>query len=173
MPKNTDSAKRKKQLMLIAVLAVGLLIAVLTQPETKPDAVSDSPASNTGTELEISSVALQGDRQGANDTGAADLQAALERFALRELSRIELHELQQRTLFRVRPVDSGSSGALRPSEGPIRVEAVYGSSSEGHSMGTTEGGSALIGNAIVRPGQTLPDGRKIVDITSDGIAIAK
>jgi hypothetical protein len=47
---------------------------------------------------------------------------------------------------------------------PSRVKAVYGD---------RRGKAALVGGNVVRIGQPLPDGRKVIDISPRGVAIGR
>ena len=203
MPDHVNATKRKKQMAMIAFLVVGLIVAIVTPPKTK-SSTDQAPEETLMANPTVETDLVSGDSASGKPVSAADEQteddepiADSERFAIRELSRIEWNEMRRMTLFRPRPTEAALAGTQTGVQ-PIRVEAIYGatyietshdasSPSEIRSKGETRTGastrrdvsvhplqrrSALIGRAIVRPGEALPDGRTILDVTTEGIAVA-
>jgi hypothetical protein len=180
MPKDIDPAKRKKQVVMIAVLAFGLIAAILTQPRptsTHDDAVKSSTA--TAEIASISSVSLK--------PAPSESNTDLDRFHLRELSRIDWDQIRMMRLFRPRPMEAALAASPQTEDEPMRVEAIYGtinSNEPTSDLRSTRPGwqgdsgdqsqmrrSALIGRAIVRPGEALPDGRTVLSVTAEGVAV--
>ena len=178
MPDQVDATKRKKQIAMIAVLAIGLLVAILTQPKSQistkdasEDAITANPAVSTQS-VSTGLVSGQPVSAMAEETLPDESTSDAERFAIRELSRIEWDEMRHMTLFRPRPMESALAGTPQATDGPIRVEAIYGATSKETDVESSLRRSALIGRAIVRPGEALPDGRTILDVTTEGVAVA-
>ena len=159
---DSQAAKKTKQLVVIAVLLLGLLIAIFTQPSDdakKPSVIAAEP------------VALKA----VDSNSLQDPDAPREELvATRELSRIEIDRLLQTSLFYQPPPEVEPEGAIA-GEGTtpevdaseVEAQAIYGS---GTLAGSSQaaGHRVLIGKEIVRPGQVLPDGRQIVIVIPDG-----
>ena len=180
MPKDRDPAKRKKQMVLIAVLVVGLIVAVVTQPRPTTSTPRRDDTATYGTATERAGSVHQVSLQPAAVSGSM---TDSNRFALRKLSRIDWDQIRTMTLFRARPMEAALAGGPQAAGEPIRVEAIYGNtkpndpttanveSDRDSSNDSKLRRSALIGRAIVRPGEALPDGRTVLSVTNEGVAV--
>ncbi|TWU59897.1 hypothetical protein Poly51_01700 [Rubripirellula tenax] len=148
----TPSSKQTKQIVLVAILSIGLLIAMLTQPSDESSELSESSdlAATLATVATISP---------ATATPILRTTTAIANFSqTRTLPRTELNQIRKTPLFRS---DLKSPSTIAASEA---VRAVYGSAL-GHR--------ALVDREILTDGQSLSDGRTIVRVTSDGIQLSK
>lgn len=174
MLKQVDPAKRKKQQILVVMLLVGLLIAIVTQPKpaTTPPT---TPFGGRATNASLSNAKPALATTVAPSSDHPDSSIDPKRFVRRELSRIDWDQAKSINLFRARPMEAALAGDFSSGR-PMRVEAVYGAldsknrTEERTSVAAQR--SALIGAAIVRPGEPLPDGRKVLSVTADGVAVA-
>jgi hypothetical protein len=155
-----DTGNKKKQIV-VALLLVGLIVAILTQPEKNDTAtgqiVGAAFASAAGTPVKtVASPQVPASQADATESVDARIQRLGQ---VRELSRIELDDITKLEFFAPEP--------LRVQEKFVndtqRVQAVYGTSS-GHA--------ALLGDSILRRGQPLPHGGKVLQVTPEGIQVA-
>ena len=190
MPKNADPAKQKKQLALVAVLLIGLVVAIVTMPSPSktPTDVRAAKTASATTQTESTRNISQGSASPKSET-----KIDKDRFVLRDLSRIDWEQARKLNLFRARAMEAALAGDALDAGGPMRVEAIYGTVSSDEllkrSGATTSNAmkpgsesetknapsvrrSALIGQAIVRPGGALPDGRTVLSVTTEGVAVA-
>lgn len=158
-----DSGKssQTKQKCVVAVLLVVLLIAVLCRPGKEPTSVESSAM-----------VSLKADGA-AGETQRPDAATSdLSRFVItRQLSITPLDDVIASPVFAAEPIETEPLQAEPPQADPARVEtsrltvrAVYGSQRQQ---------SAILGNSIVRTGQPLPDGRKVLSVTPDGVKLGQ
>jgi hypothetical protein len=147
--------KTQKQLVLIAILLVGLIVALKTQPS---DSLKTPLSSETG-ELEISALAMQPLQQDRE----ADVDAS--RFEVTDLRRIPLSVLHNHQLFRRVATVPGES-KQRTASISVDIKAVYGDHSEHRT-------AALIGDQIVHPGHHLRQGLTVTDVSAKGIKVSQ
>ena len=146
-----EAARLKKKQILVVLLLVGLMIAILTQPE--PDA-GDA----------IETFATASSAQGppvVEPQEAESIESRMDRLSkVQEFERIELSEFPVFELFAPEPF------SLQQPLGNAshRVQAIYG---------TAKQRAALVDQSIVRRGQPLPDGAKVLQITQDGIQVGR
>lgn len=147
---SAEAASLKKKKLLVVVLLIGLLIAIVTQPESDDGSASiDNQPESAGKPASVAK---------SPDPAESD-ESRLDRLAqIRELKRIELDEILSLDLF------MPESRQLRQRRPTVTqsVKAIYGNSSER---------SALVGQSIVRRGQPLPSGGKVLRVNLDGIQI--
>ncbi len=140
-------ANFKKKQTLVAMLLVGLLIAILTQPKSdNGDIAGVLETKSAGQTADLVKPDEPAESEGSRVDRLSQVQE-LERIELSEISRFELFvpEFQQRL-----------------GNATHRVNAIYGDSNDR---------AALIGRSIVRRGQPLPDGGKVLQVNQDGIQI--
>jgi hypothetical protein len=156
----TPASLRKKQI-LVVVLAVGLVIAILTQPDSE-----EIPGGEASVETSIraTSVTHQPIKQPTRTPSPPSADEGLDPEAgllnAKELSRIELPEIVKLNFLDSKFERSPKTVATQIPE----VQAVYG---------TSQGRAALVGDAIVRGGQILPGGVTVVDVTEQGIQVGQ
>lgn len=157
-PAQADQAGNKKKMILVVVLSIGLAIALVTQPDKTGDQTNSSASS--------------GDSQTSSSTDAAGLPPAIEAkpsetggdwenqlLQIHHLSRMDLETITGLELLAAEPRRMRREG-IRDAR---RVDAIY-ASPRGHA--------ALLGDAIVRGGQPLPDGRRVLSVSTEGIEIS-
>lgn len=147
---SAEAASLKKKQFLVAALLVGLLIAILTQP--KSDDVDAAAVLETKSAGQTAAVATPVEPVESDESRVDRLSQVqeLKRFDFQEISSLELFVPElQRLQQRRRNVTH-------------RVNAIYGDSSDR---------AALVGKSIVRRGQPLPDGGKVLQVNQDGIQI--
>ena len=158
-----QTAKKKKQLGIIALLLLGLLIAVSTQPADPPDT---APTLAKPLALKI-----------VDSKSLVDEDVPLAAItSTRELSRIEFDRVLQTNLFHVpAPEPEPEAGAEvevveQEAVPEVKVQAIYGN---GRLTGSSQsrGLRVLIGREIVRPGETLRDGREIISVSANGVEL--
>jgi hypothetical protein len=162
---STAQAKQKKQIIIVALLLVGLLAAILTQPSADEHTAGKAtvaviPELNTG------------------KPQRSDADAPRSEFVTTEkLSRIDLDQVLQASLFaqpEPEPLPQVvTAEAVEPVE-KVTVQAIYGNgnlTSIGNARATGEH-RALIGESIIRQGEILPDGRQVVRVSPDGLELA-
>lgn len=158
---NSGTSSQTKQKCVVAVLLVVLLIAVLCQPGEEPP---------SGESSAMVSLKADGAAGGTQSPNAATTD--LSRFVItRQLSRTPLDDVIASPVFAAEPIEIEPPQAEPPGVEPSRfepprltVQAVYGSQ---HQQ------SAILGNSIVRTGQPLPDGRKVLSVTPDGVKLGQ
>jgi hypothetical protein len=146
-----DSGKssQTKQKCAVAVLLVVLLIAVLCQPDDEESHVETSAM-----------VSLKADGAADGTRGPNAATADLSQFVrTRQLSRASLDEVVASPAFSAERI---AAPRVQPSR--LTVQAVYGSDRQQ---------SAIVGNSIVRSGQPLPDGRKVLSVTPEGVKLGQ
>ncbi len=139
------------------MLLLGLLVALLTQPDEQPSDGEPVLEANWVSSNEPSRASAQTETVAP---AASPQMLALAFAEIRELSRIELDEITQTELLAPEP-HRPRPPRLNPTQ---RVQAIYG---------TSAGHAALIGESIVRGGHPLPDGGKVMHVTTDGVEIAR
>jgi hypothetical protein len=149
-----QASQRKKQIIVVLLLA-GLLIAIVTQP-AEPDAESGQvmgtlPAANP---MSLRSMPMQVKALESPGKVAESL------LKTRDLTRIDLPEITSLELLAPEPTSMRPQNQL--SNVPP-VQAIYG---------TATNRAALVGQTIIRSGQPLPSGQKVLDITTDGVRLA-
>ena len=148
---DSGRSSQTKQKCIVAVLLVVLLIAVLCQAGDEQPSV-ESPAM----------VSLKADGAAGGTQGPNAATTDLSRFVItRQLSRTPLDDVIASPVFAAERI-----GIEPPRVEPSRltVQAVYGSQRQQ---------SAIMGNFIVRAGQPLPDGRKVLSVTPDGVRLGQ
>lgn len=139
---------RKKQ-ALVVVLSIGLLVAILTQP-TKND------PDNSAASMDAKATTVESPK----NLFIAEKDHIERMSRTQEFQRIELDELSRVELFAAEPLR-----LQQPlNDATHRVKAIYGTSRQR---------AALVGQAIVRRGEPLPDGVKVLDIKQDGIQVGR
>ncbi len=152
---NSRFTKTQKQLVVIALLLAGLIVALKTQPSD----IATTPQPGQTDELKISSVAMQSLQQDRE----ADFDPS--RFKVTELPRIPLSVLENHQLFH-RAAISRRQPNSRTVSIPVEVKAVYGDHAESRT-------AALIGNKIVHPGHHLQQGLTVTDVSARGIKVSQ
>ena len=154
---NEARSLRRKQIFVV-VLAIGLVIALFTQPDSEEVIDSDmgqpaqqiSYASSVRSDLRTDEAVTM--EVSIDDAAPSDLTVT------RSLQRWELS-----AIFGMELLKPDSSVPKRTIEVPVpRVQAVYGSSA---------GKAALIGRSIIRSGHDLPGGGTVLGISEDGIHV--
>ena len=155
--------KKKQQLTIVALLLVGLLIAIVTQPS------GESQETNEATAELVSLKPI--DSKPRKDPVAPREEIT----STRELSRLEIDRIVQTRLFVMpepKPELEQQIAVEETAPPEVKVQAIYGDGKlTDHSKST--GHRALIGRAIIGPGEVLPDGRQIVRVTPDGVELAE
>ena len=160
---DANAAKKKKQLVVIALLLAGLLVALWTQPSDKSD--------NSVVPV-VKPVAFS-----AADSESDEAKSVFrdQMATVRKLSRLSIDSMVNAELFYVPPPQPEIIPEQEEEEplavAEIKVQAVYGGSFDEQSGATNH--RALIGTAIIRRGEVLPDGRKIMRVTPDGVELAQ
>lgn len=145
-----DPNRNKK--VIIVVLLLGLLVAVATQPGEQAVESESQPASLS---LKITPVAQQGNSPQSSDSPSTSPSIA----DTRELSRFSLDDVMELPVFKAEPIKRNQVAAES-----LRVHAIYGSADEK---------SAIVGESIVRSGQPLPDGRRVLHVTPEGVKLGR
>lgn len=163
MSSSRAAAKKKKQLVLIAVLLVGLFVAIMTQPSTTKRGKVDVKKTPM-----ISPVALK------PKTTPKSIELEGEVIKITDLPSLTFDTIAESNLFFVPEPEPEPEAETTESDlvieeelPPVVVKAIYG----GHDNAAPR--RVLIDDSIVSPGETLPDGRVILDITAGGVSIAK
>lgn len=157
---SADPSLRKKQ-MLVGVLVVGLVVALLTQPEAEdtesvPGVVGASLQSNPSPTTRPAAAAAPSEpSKAAGGTLAPDLSQ------VRELPRFDIDAIVGLELLAPEPNPLAKS--IAPAVG--EVQAVYGTSKGGRT--------ALVGESIVRGGQPLPGGVTVLHVSDEGIEVGR
>lgn len=146
-------SKQQKQKVVVVLLLIGLLIAILTQPtpETQPvdadvqDTVAITPVVNAVSQVEETNVQHHG---WVTTT--------------RELSRVSLEEIVGSELFALE-AKRDPAEILQEAVKQVPVKAIYGSAT---------GQAAIVGQTIVRGGEALPSGGRVVSVQDNGVEIA-
>ncbi len=142
----TAKNKTTKQLAVVVFLAVGLGVAVMTQPKNE-SARSDAVESGI-TELTLNVVAEPIAREPSESM-----------VVVRSLPSIPLSDFVQ-----VDPFASAHAQSRNIDPDGAMVHAVYGSGPDA---------VALVGRAIVRVGEKLPDGRRVLSISPDAVEFSR
>jgi hypothetical protein len=153
-PKKIDPNLKKKQ-VLVVVLLVGLLVAIVTQPEN----ASTEEAAVAETELVTSAVSVEEDSLDEAVVAEKRLDWLTQSNSL---SRFEIEAIVDRSLFAdewVEPVAPLNQVVSKTR----RVQAIYGSAND-HA--------ALLGTTILRSGEALPDGGRVLLVTGDGMHVS-
>lgn len=141
----TNSSTNRQKMIVVGLLSIGLVVALYTQPESTVDSVEANPISLQT--LEIKADAMTG--------GTEPEEFCL---ATRELPSVNLDELLTRD-----PFQSTDRRTSKLVDATLQIRAIYGDGDEA---------VALVGQSIVRKGQRLPDGRRVVRIAPDGIELS-
>lgn len=145
----TSGDKDAKKKIVAAVLLAVLLGVVIFQPEPETEEVASAQS-----QPELAIIA----QPTAEATASNDVPQAF--LATRQLSRVNVEQVADTALFHADKLPSRQAAQ----RGPLRVQAVYGS---GQSQ------SAIVSGSIIRQGQPLPDGRKVIDVSDEGIEISR
>lgn len=151
VPKGSDKNKR----ILVVLLVFGLIIAIATQPEP-----SDHGQPNNLSTREVRKASASSDSVITNGlpTKSSPEETIRQNFQeTRALSKIDIDTLSGLELFVPAP-------DLRVSAPTTKVQAIYQ---------TESGHAALLGESVVRDGQSLPTGGKVVRITIDGVEVSR
>ena len=145
------ATKTKKQLIVVGLLVVGLILAVVTQPE-KADLVAEAQPTVTLTELK-------------QETSQPDVVSEPKASVLhvQSLASIELGAWVDQNPFAASHAETMNK-SFSDTNGLLRIQAVYG---QGNNA------AALIGTNLVHVGESLPDGRRVLSITADGIELSR
>ena len=177
--KQRNASKEKKQWILVTVLLVGLCVVLFRSSEDEAESsvsASNPPPAKTTRDVSVSLVSA-----GEASSPSAAVPPRPQSFLCEvELPRIALDRLVESDPFvrptppppaPVDPPDPPESPAEAPpaeasveKTEPPQVRAVYGGSGRR---------SALVGEAIVQPGQALPDGSRVLDVTADGVKLGR
>lgn len=159
VPDSDKSDLRKKQL-LVVVLVVGLIVALLTQPDESDLAETDV------TEISNQSQAVTSRPLTSCEKRLLDAPLSVNEYdpavlcEVRALSRIDLSDMLQLELL---APEVGQPREVRGA--PVsRVQAVYG---------TSKGRAALVGEFIVRGGHILPGGGIVLGVTEEGVRVGR
>ena len=174
--KRPTTSKEKKQWIMVAVLILGLCI-VLLPSSAEDDERSDSASGPTPAKTSHdASVALVSANTALPVSEAVQLRP--QSFVRDvELPRVSIDQLVETNPF-VRPkpdppapIEPPALPPEPPPEPPTvakveppEVRAVYGGSTRR---------SALVGESIVQPGQSLPDGSRVLDVTPGGVKLGR
>jgi hypothetical protein len=147
---SAQAASLKKKQFLVAALLVGLLIAILTQPKSDSgDAAAVLETKSAGQTAVVTTPAEPVESE----------ESRVDRLSqVRELNRFDFQGISSFELFLPEPQ------RLRQRRENVthRVNAIYG---------TSDDRSALVGQWIVRQGQPLPDGGKVLQVNQNGIQV--
>lgn len=144
-------SKTKKQLVIVGLLIVGLVLAVVTQPE-KAEVVAAVQPTVTLTEL----------KQVASQTNVVSEPKASV-LHVQSLASVELEAWIDQNPFAASHAETMNK-SFSDTNGSLRIQAVYG---QGNNA------AALIGPNLVHVGESLPDGRRVLSITADGIELSR
>ena len=156
--------KTRKQMVLVAVLGAILLFALFGQSNREsPPPIGLKPSANN--------VALAGSSAQQIDPADSD-----DRFeSIDTLPRIDLDLILSANLFekkvqdieasQLEPATEADAGS-EPTQPDVSVGAIYGS-----FLGTDH--RALIGEQIIGSGEQLPTGHQVIEISPEGIQIAR
>ncbi|QDT06683.1 hypothetical protein K227x_50990 [Rubripirellula lacrimiformis] len=140
--------RQQKQIALVAVLSIGLVIALVTQPGTPPPVAP--PVAVVAPSPKPMAVVAQ--------TKVEPATSLVNQFSeTRVLPRIDIETIQQQPLFSPATVQQSSVAVTQA------VQAVYGSSA-GHS--------ALVDQGIIRSGATIRDGRTVMGVSPSGVHVS-
>ena len=145
----------KKKQILVAVLLVGLLIAIMTQPSQDSSPENQPVVEGNWVSASADAVFTQESQAAltqpsANSAGHFSQTSALSHLELDEIIQLELLAAPPRPRYQER------TGAVQ------HVQAIYGTESQR---------SALLGQSIVRDGHALPDGGKVLRVRSNGVQV--
>lgn len=148
-----NAARKKKQQVIVVLLLIGLLVAIMTQPDPAEDPKPARRPAATPTSLSLNSAPAV---TAANGATAIDLRWV----EVQTKSRMKANEIAKYELF---AAESDRQRVRKRVRNIQPVQAIYGNAKD-HS--------ALIGESIIHSGQPLPSGQKVLEITSDGVQIA-
>jgi len=157
----SSRAKQKKQLAMVAILLLGLLIALFAAPKRDVQSTaSDKPANANLVSLKLS----------AESTSATIKDKSLEQMvAIRELPKLTNDQIASIDLFQRALIESQPETVHRRPVAkrtlPHRVGAVYGAFN-----GT--GQTALIDGHIVQSGEKLDSGMRVIAVSPEGVRVA-
>jgi hypothetical protein len=164
MPANTQrmndpgsaaqAASQKKKQIIVVLLLAGLLVAIVTQPADPGTGTGQAGTSPAANPVSLRSMAMQVQVLESPGKVAESL------LETRKLTRVELPEITNLELLAPEPTSMRLENQL--SNVPP-VQAIYG---------TSTNRAALVGQTIIRRGQPLPSGQKVLDITTDGVRLA-
>ena len=152
---NDIASKTKKQLIIVGLLVLGLVLALVTQPE-KVEVVADIQPTVTLTALKPE--AIQSAIQSAI---VSEPQSSV--LQVQSLASVELDAWVDQNPFAVSHAESMNK-SFSDTNGLLRIQAIYGQGSNA---------VALIGSHLVHVGESLPDGRRVLSITADGIELSR
>jgi hypothetical protein len=140
-------SKATKQWATVALLAAGLIVAVVTQPT--PEVQTDIPEVTLALNVQptIPSVAQAPTAVSSEIT-----------------SRLELPRVEIEAWINHDPFESARMNRMLGPHDVALVQAIYG---------TGEAARALIGGSIFRVGTQLPDGRRVKRITPQGVEFGR
>ena len=157
----SDAASLRKKQILVVVLLVGLMVALLTQPEKEEEPRGSVSELQTTTVPVVRPVSLAGPTTPSEDTESdAESDAGVKLAEIQPLTRFELDEIVHLELLAPELNPLANSPALEVPE----VQAIYGSS---------DTRAALVGKEIVRRGQPLPGVGKVLSVSDEGIEVSR
>ncbi len=144
-------SKTTKQWVVVGLLVCGLILALVTQPE-KAVVVAEIQPTATLTELKP---------QAMQDAVVSEPKASV--LQIQSLASIELEDWVDQNPFAASQAET-INRSFSDTNGLLRIQAVYGKGSNA---------VALIGSNLVHIGESLPDGRRVLNITADGIELSR
>ncbi len=164
--RKASTSKSPKQLAVIAILVVVLLVAIATQPRTD-DATSTSTSGIQSTQLVstggLAIVAQPLELKLGSESAPAESAPHPLVVQVRPMPSIPLDEWIDHDPFATAQIDTLDQ-AISDVDGVLQIRAIYG---QGKSR------VALVGRRLIRVGEVLPDGRRVVDITAEGVELAR
>lgn len=159
------AADSKKKIVVVVLLAI-LLIAILLRPDNDPATANASlPLAINPEAVEQETSSPESERQQTMEQQAdSEKEAEAGLLQRRELSRLGLEPLLTSTAFATVTATKKKADQPAAPRRPVAVKAIYGAGPRK---------SALVDDSIVRPGEPLPDGRRVIDVTPEGVAIAE
>lgn len=143
---STPSSDNKKKAIVAVLLAI-LLLAIMTQPDKQKE------TAEANTELALKSPDVM------PETVKVKVEAS--RFtATKSLTRIGVEGVKSSPVFRPDPIQR-----RRMEVGQLRVQAVYGSSKKAQA--------AIVNDKVIRQGESMRDGRKVMQVSPDGIHLQR
>jgi len=159
----SNNAVSDKQKVIVAVLLLGLIIAILTQPDSDRGEFATERESSVESKLAI----VEQGKAEQEKAGVVEPESPPIDFAdRRELPRQSIDAIENLVLFFPEPRPSPkASEVVRPETRQTpRVQAVYG---------TRAGHAALIDGAIVRAGHPLSNELRVSDVSDEGVELTR
>ena len=154
----SEKSSQAKKKWVVAVLLAVLLVAVLCQPDDEDPSADASQMISLKTDGETHPAAGATEQAGIVSSDAP-------RFMItHQLSRISLDEVLDSPLFLAERIEP-----RRVQPRPLTVQAIYGSDQQQSAILENSVGK----NSIVRSGQPLPDGRRVLAVTTEGVQLGQ